>query len=130
MKVYDKTVVAIKGAAQRGKSGSAREFAMQVARKYPHDVLVSTMQQGVTDFRLVIRIKKLVVAIETQGDPGTDLAGRLKDVISNYKPDILVCTCRTRGDTLEAVENLKRNYQVIYTSTYSCSRSRYDSASE
>jgi hypothetical protein len=70
------------------------------------------------DFRMVIKINNKIIAFETQGDPNTDLFKRLEDVMS-YNPDVLICTCRTRGQTVHDIESIATNFNqdVIWTST-------------
>ena len=59
-----------------------------------------------------------IVAFESHGDPGTGLEKRLTELA--VKCDIIFCTCRTRGETVIAIENTasNHNFKTIWTSTY------------
>jgi len=72
------------------------------------------------DFRLIIEIKGKIIGIESQGDPKTNLKGRLEELVTKYNCDLIFCTSRTRGETVWAVENVVNafGYDPIWTSTY------------
>ena len=72
------------------------------------------------DFTLVIEIKGKIIAIKSQGDLGTKLEKRLHQIVNKYKPNYIFCTCRTRGETVDAVQNIADNfdYDTVWSSTY------------
>lgn len=117
------TVLAIWHTGGKGKTQSIREFANLLLTTYssytpiyPLPTIVPTSG----DFRLVVEINGIVVGIESQGDPHTNLQNRLLDLVDNYKCELIICSCRTRGETVNAVDNLHHNrgFQTIWTSTY------------
>lgn len=72
------------------------------------------------DFRVVAKIDGRVVAVESQGDPHTNLSGRLLELSDAFGAEVIFCSTRTKGDTVAAVENLRmtRGFDTIWTSTY------------
>jgi hypothetical protein len=122
-----KHLLAVWHSGGKGKSETMRNLATNFISLYPSAIaiyppILPTVISG--DFRLIIEIivkgKKLVVGFESQGDPGTHLEKRLKEIVINYKCDLLFTTCRTRGETVHAVENTVNSfgYELIWTSTY------------
>lgn len=118
-----KTVIAISHSGNKGKTETVREFANLLLLNYPSARIIfpisfSVPQNG--DFRLILEINGKTIGIESQGDPNTNLDGRLTDLAVNFNCDIIICATRTKGETVHAVFNLvnMRNFQSIWTSTY------------
>lgn len=120
-----KTIVAVWNSSNKGKTETLRQFAIQLLQTYPNHILIAGNAtiplKG--DFRLVVEINGIIVGIESQGDPGTNLQTRLIRLVTQYNCDIILCTTRTRGDTVHAVEHIHNNYgyESIWTSTYQIS---------
>jgi hypothetical protein len=118
-----KTIVAIWNAGNRGKSQTLREFAIFLLINYPGHREIYPIPKSVPltgDFRLVVDINGIIVGIESQGDPGTGLEKRLFELADKFKCDLILCSTRTKGETVYAVENLEstKGFQIIWTSTY------------
>lgn len=118
-----KTIVAIWNAANRGKSQTLREFANLLLINYPGLREIDPKPKSVPltgDFRLVVEINGIIVGIESHGDPNTDLEKRLFELADKFKCELILCSTRTKGETVYAVENLenKKGFQIIWTSTY------------
>jgi len=118
-----KTVIAIWHSANKGKTETLRNLANLLIATYPTYRLVFQNPSPLPargDFRLVVQIKGKIIGIESQGDPGTNLENRLMDLANNSKCDIIFCTTRTKGETVDAVHYLasKKGFQTIWTSTY------------
>lgn len=117
------TITAIWHSAGKGKSSTILELANLLLKTYPNYKLIYSskdINKITIDFRLVIEINGKTIALESQGDPSTKLKERLEQIINNYKPNLIFCTCRTRGETVNAIENTanKYEYDTIWTSTY------------
>lgn len=118
------TIIAVWHESNKGKSETLREFARLLLSTYPRYKAIEPIPASVLpkyDFRLVVEIKGKVIGIESQGDPGTRLKERLEELAyKKFKCDIILCTTRTKGYTVEAVDNLwkTRGFDVIWTSTY------------
>ena len=122
-----KHIIAIWHTAGKGKSETIRQIANQFLLLYPMatPVFPTTIIVPPTgDFRLIVQVifngVLTTVAFESQGDPNTWLEDRLTDLSVNFHCDIIFCTCRTRGETVNAVNNIARNhsFNTIWSSTY------------
>lgn len=116
-------VLAVRHAANKGKTETLREVANHLLQQYPNCIPIVPIPSAVPqtgDFRLVVGINGRRVAVESRGDPHTGLHDRLLDLSVNHGADVIICTARTKGDTVEAVEYLRatKGYEVIWTSTY------------
>ena len=124
-----KTIVAIWNSGGKGKSSSILELAQLMLAQLPKNhipIYCSTDVKNLSiDFTLIIEINGKIVALESQGDPGTKLEKRLDDIVKNYNPDIIICSSRTRGETVWAINNVakKHSYDKIWTSTYETTHS-------
>jgi len=118
-----KTILSIWNTGNKGKSETLRELSHLLLSTYPSHQPISPNPAYVPtngDFRLVIEINGKIIGIESKGDPKTDLSNRLLDLADNFNCEIIICSSRTRGETVDAVDNLyrTRGYQTIWTSTY------------
>lgn len=120
-----KTILAVWNTSDKGKTETLREFAHLLLTTYPSYRLIYPTPLVISttyDFRLVVEIKGVIIGVESQGDPNTNLDKRLLDLADNpkFKCDLILCSTRTRGDTVDAVDNLAntRGFQTIWTSTY------------
>lgn len=118
-----KTVLAIWHSGNKGKTESLREFANLLLTSNPSFTPIfpiTALVPTTGDFRLVVQINGKIIGIESQGDPKTKLQNRLLDLVDNFKCEVILCSSRTRGETVEAVNNLHytRGFDIIWTSTY------------
>ena len=120
-----KVIVAIWHRADKGKTETLRELAKLILQTYPQHTILNSVppaipMKGAGDFRVVVSINGRVVAVESQGDPKTNLLGRLQDLVNNFNADVIFCSTRTKGDTVVAVDNLatQNGFETIWTSTY------------
>ncbi len=118
-----KTIIAIWNSSSKGKSSTIFEIAKRLLIQFPnHNIIFcdKDVNNLTVDFRLVIEINGKIIVLESQGDPGTRLEARLTGIVNQYNPDLIFCTCRTRGETVTAIHNTAKNngYDKIWTSTY------------
>lgn len=118
-----KTILAIWHTSNKGKTETLREFTNLLLLSFPTYRHIFPNPAAIPargDFRLVVEINGKIIGIESKGDPRTGLHNRLLDLADNFKCDIILCTSRTKGETVEAVDNLflNRGFQTIWTSTY------------
>lgn len=118
-----KTILAIWNTGGKGKTETVREFAKLLLLTYNNYAEIFPIPASIPskgDFRLVVNINGRIVGIESMGDPKTNLEKRLLNLSDNYKCDLIICTCRTRGETVWAVDNVanSRGYETIWSSTY------------
>ena len=118
-----KLVLAISNVSDQGKTETLREFANYLLAIYPTFTAIYPTQAIVPvtgDFRLVVKINGKIIGVESQGDPNTKLQERLLYLANHFKCEIILCSSRTRGETVAAVDNLinRKDFQSIWTSTY------------
>jgi hypothetical protein len=121
-----KTIVAIRHVHNKGKTATLREFANFLMLQYPKYIPIFPVPAIVPisdDFRLVLKINGVIIGVESQGDPNTNLSGRLLELADGFKCDIIICSTRTKNDTVDAVDNIiqTKGFQAIWTSTYQMS---------
>ena len=118
-----RTILSIWHSGSKGKSETLREFGNSLLIAYPSYIPAFPRVAIIPttgDYRLVVEINGKRIGIESHGDPNTNLQQRLDDLVVNFKCDIILCSTRTRGETVNAVTNIAqaRRYQTIWTSTY------------
>jgi len=113
------------GNANQGKSSSIREIAALLETSFPK-VQLDYRVLG-ADILVIITIGKIKIGLESQGDPGSRLEGRLK-LFLKEECEIIIFSTRTRGSTVRFVEvlNQKHGYDIIWTSNYFCWESDSD----
>lgn len=116
-----KTIIAIRHASNKGKSETLRELAKLLVA-YPNSSIRHLNPNPMPDkgdLSLVVEIVGIIIVIESQGDPYTELEKRLNKIIDSYNPDLIFCATRTKGETMIAIERVSaKGYQTIWTSTY------------
>ena len=122
MLIIKKTIIAIWHTENTGKTETIRRIAHNLMELFPDFIPVfpdSAIVPLEGDFRLIIEINGITIGLESQGDPNTDLRGRLEELVE-FHCDIIFCTTRTRGETVRAVDNIANDfgYNTIWTSTY------------
>lgn len=118
-----KKVIAIWGSQNVGKSSTVLALAKEMMAAYPsHKVIFSSKPIGSLsiDFHLILEVNGKIIAYESMGDPNSGLNVRLPKIISTYNPDILICTCRSKGYTVTDVENAAASMgsEIIWTTPY------------
>ncbi len=117
-----KYALAVWHSGEKGKTESVRQFSIELLSTYPRFTSIIPNPAVVPtsdDFRLIIEINGKIVGVESQGDPKTKLKERLEELVLVNNCDLIICTCRTRGETVDAVSNLRfYGYEIIWTSTY------------
>lgn len=124
-----KTLLAISNSAAQGKTSTLRNVSTILLENFsPKIIFPKALDKAralefiaTGDFRLILIINGVKIAVESQGDPGTDLKERLKDLVEQ-ECDVIICTCRTRGATTDAVVDLKDLYSIVWSSTYSSNK--------
>lgn len=116
-------IIAIWNSGGKRKSSTVLPLANLLLRKYPNlSVIYSSndIRNLSIDFTLIIKINKKTIALESSGDLDTGLEKRLNKIVNDYNPNLIFCTCRTRGKTVYAVDNTPNNfgYDTIWSSTY------------
>ena len=105
-----KTILALRGAGNRGKSTTLCLLIGLIRKSYPNAIFEETRYK--IDITIVITIDKTRVGIETQGDPNSRLQVSLQRFIK-VKCKVVICACRSSGRTVEIVrEAANDGYQI------------------
>lgn len=107
-----KTVFALYGSANVGKSATIRKIFDLLTLAYPNAPVQHLHNPGV-DISAILEIKGVFIGIESQGDPGSRLAQSLEK-FRNAKCRIIVCATRNWGGTVDAVKQLESEYSVVW----------------
>jgi hypothetical protein len=113
-----KTILAVWNKAGKGKTESIREFAKLLLITFPSYTPNPISIKATGDFLIIVEINGKKIGILSQGDPGTGLGKKLLELVAK-NCDIIICSTRTSGETVKAVETAAgKSYNVIWTSTY------------
>lgn len=114
-----KNIVAIWGQAQQGKSDTVKRIAQLILDNYPTASTTPITINFSADIKVIIVIGKIKIGIESQGDPNSRLLESLKE-FSKSNCDLIVCSTRTSGSTVNAVSalNSSDNYEIIWATNY------------
>lgn len=105
----NRLVIANWGRGDQGKSASVRSVFNLLSKKYPTRVL---LDDG--DIKAIVRIGDYKVGIESQGDPKSRILQSIDDFVSEGCV-IIVCACRSWGETTNKVASLKKKgYDIIW----------------
>ena len=118
-----KHIFALRGPANAGKSTTIGKIFMLLKEAYPAAKIqiINPNQAEITvtvnvEITLTIEINGKIVGIESQGDPNS----RLADSIALFKKtdcSIIVCATRTRGSTVDMLENLHSEFTLNWHHT-------------
>lgn len=114
-----KTVVANWGHAQQGKSDTIKRVAKKILKHFSKAISTPPTVDFSKDIKIIIAIGKIKIGIESQGDPNSRLFESLKE-FSRLKCDLIICSTRTSGATVNAVDNLHKSngYDIIWATNY------------
>lgn len=112
-----KTIIAVYGTSESGKSRSIKQFAFNNVNDFldMNGTIIAINPQNSDDIYGIIQQGNVLIGISSQGDPGTGLLGRLEELI-HRGCEIIICATRTRGQTVWDVDNVARSseYNVIW----------------
>lgn len=114
-----KTIFAIWGHAQQGKSDTVKRIAQEITTAYPIAITSPAPINYSGDIQVIITIGKITIGIESQGDPNSRLFASLKQ-FSSANCDIIICSTRTSGATVNAVSALKstHGYDIVWATNH------------
>ncbi len=114
----NKVVFANWGTAKQGKSSTVKQIAKIILEKYPEGITDPSPIIFGADINAIIKIGKIKIGVESIGDPNSRLFDSLRYFVK-MDCDIIICSTRTTGATVEAVEELfKRGYQNVWVTNY------------
>jgi len=104
-----KTIFAIKGISNTGKTSTIKTVYELLKEKYP-TATINTIH-NCSDINIIITIDEISIGIESQGDPNSRLENSLK-IFIEHKCKIIICATRTRGMTCEWVNTYSDEYNI------------------
>lgn len=107
-----KIIIANKGRANEGKTESIKFAAQYIIDRYPNTKIEWLCKGG--DIKVIVNINNIKIGVESQGDPNSRLFKSLDDFTKVHKCEIIICSTRTGGDTVHAVNKLSSEYEVIW----------------
>jgi hypothetical protein len=115
-----KHIIALWNNSNKGKTKTLVELKKMLLSQENVELCKNEKLPNGIDFSLVIRLFGKTIGIESQGDPNSNLKKRLEDLISDFSCDVIFCTTRTRGATVNDLKAIadKLDYWLIWTSTY------------
>lgn len=126
-----KTVFANWGSGRQGKSSTVKEVTKLILKNYPIATTEPAIIEYAHDIRVVLTIGKIKIGIESQGDPNSRLFDSLKYFV-RINCDIIICSTRTSGSTVEAVNELysKHGYDNVWVTNYRSNEKNQDVLNE
>ncbi len=114
-----KSIIANWGHARQGKSDTVRRVLQLLLDAYPNAITIPATIDFSGDVKVIIQIDGIKIGIESQGDPNSRLFESLVE-FSKINCDLILCSTRTSGATVNAVSALHRtdNYEIIWATNY------------
>ncbi len=112
-----KKVIALRGAANVGKSNAIKKVYELLLAKYPSAKVEDGDKTYRVDIKVVLTINGVKIGIENQGDPGSRLPESLQEFVKKGCR-VIVCATRTRGQTVSAVSQLAPSYEVLWINQF------------
>ena len=116
-----KTLLVVWNAANRGKTETLKKFVELILEQYFSKVSTLSYNKAANnnDFEMLLTIDDNKIGIVSEGDPGTGLKKKLNK-LDEDNCNIIICTSRTRGGTVDDVENLSKTkkYKILWSETY------------
>ena len=109
-----KKIIGLRGKRNVGKSQTIKKVYDLFKSKH-NSIKEELKIEGKTDIRVVLTIGTTKIGIESQGDPGA--GGRLLKSLPLFVKlgcMVIVCATRTKGKTVETVEKLQPDYEVLW----------------
>jgi predicted kinase len=106
-----RTLLALWGTSNSGKSTTIkRVYGLLRSKHKDAEIIHSKFGR---DFVVILLIKGKKIGIESQGDPNGRLGSSLERFVRE-KCNVIICATRTRGQTVDAVNDLAKRYKVIW----------------
>lgn len=114
-----KTIFANWGPSEQGKSDTVKRIAKEILAAFPTATTLPTAINFSSDIQVIITIGKITIGIESQGDPNSRLFESLES-FSTDNCDIIICSTRTSGGTVDAVSALhsSHGYDIVWVTNH------------
>ena len=106
-------IIALKGKESLGKTETIHMVFRKLEEKYPQAKVEHFAPDTEIDIKVIMDIGETKVGIESQGDPKHRLGGSLSEFYAAHC-NIIICATRTRGMTVQWVEEYSDQYEIEY----------------
>ena len=116
----NKTIIAIHGRANEGKSETIKKVCSIIIDIFPNSLPSIQEIDYVGDIFLTINIGKIKIGFESQGDPNSRIIyDNTITKLAEEKCDIIICATRTGGMTVKVVDKVAKtyNYNTLWISS-------------
>lgn len=117
----NKTIIAIYGRAEEGKSTSIKLACRKLLRDFPNAVPPAVGVNDNGDILTVITLGNVKIGFESQGDPKSRMISEdtLRQ-LANQECQIIICATRTRSETVHKVDEIANDfgYHTLWLSSY------------
>ena len=105
----EKILFHIYGTGSQGKTTVIKKLYFKIKEEFPN---LSVIEESLSDdIKCVVVIGNCRIGVESQGDPNSRIFKSLKYFVEK-KCNIILCCSRTKGYTIEAVNQLKSEYKI------------------
>lgn len=116
----ERTIIAVYGRAGEGKSNTVKKVCELLLATFPNAISSISPIDYSADIFLFIQLGSIKIGIESQGDPNSRMFETVEKLIRDEKCDIVLCTTRTEGETVNEVDRLsdEYDYHTLWMSSY------------
>ncbi len=115
-----KTIIAVYGRANEGKSTTIKKVVEIFERFYPN-AIITYLERG-ADILVTVQLGNVKIGIESQGDPNSRMlwSHTVERLATTEHCQIIVCATRTEGNTVKEVDRVaeQHGYYTIWKSSY------------
>ncbi len=117
----NKTIIAVYGRANEGKSTSIKLACRKLLRDYPNAIPPIEEINYDGDILVIVTLGAVKIGFESQGDPNSRMLS--EDTIrylANEGCHIIICATRTEGKTVNKVDEIANDfdYHTLWLSSY------------
>lgn len=106
-----KSLFAVIGASNRGKTEIVKSVYQQLLQKYPENAIIIEDGEFRKDIKAILFINGAKVGFESQGDPGYRQERSIDEFVS-MGCDVILTAGRTSGSTYVSYERYKQIYKI------------------
>jgi hypothetical protein len=117
----NKTIIAVHGKSNQGKSESIKKVCELILDLYPNAKPSISNIDYSGDIFLTIIIGKFKIGLESQGDPNSRMIyDNTIEKLAIEECDIIICATRTGGMTVKKVDEIadKYDYNTLWISSF------------
>lgn len=110
------TTIAIRGIEGQGKSETIKLLRNVLKTNFKNHIEKLIKDDG--DIKCILEINGIKIGIESQGDPKSRQGRSIIDFM-NEDCNIIICACRTSGETeTNVINTIKSGYRLIWATNY------------